>query len=99
MASATPGSCIGSSAAPINIGSDRSACLAEAKSFLDAYYGPVFSEEMTHWWTAAGPPEACVEQLQDLIDQGATEITLRCTSFDQAGQFDRLVNEVLPALR
>ncbi|MDH3309038.1 MAG: LLM class flavin-dependent oxidoreductase, partial [Acidimicrobiia bacterium] len=83
----------------INIGPDRTDCLAESKDFLDAYYGPVFTEEMTRWWTAAGPPEACIEQLQDLIDQGATEVTLRCTSFDQAGQFDRLVNEVLPALR
>ncbi len=83
----------------VNIGPDRSSCLAETQDFLDAYYGPVFTEEATRWWTAAGPPEACVEQLQDLIDQGATEITLRCTSFDQKGQFDRLVGEVLPALR
>ena len=83
----------------INIGPDRAGCLAESKDFLDAYYGPVFTEDVIRSWTAAGPPEACIEQLRDLIDQGATEVTLRCTSFDQAGQFDRLVNEVLPALR
>lgn len=82
----------------VNIGPDRSACLTESQDFLDAYYGPVFTEDATRSWTAAGPPEACIEQLQELIDQGATEITLRCTSFDQAGQFQRLVDEVLPAL-
>jgi alkanesulfonate monooxygenase SsuD/methylene tetrahydromethanopterin reductase-like flavin-dependent oxidoreductase (luciferase family) len=54
---------------------------------------------MVREWTAAGTPDECIEQLRDVIDQGATEITLRCTSFDQAGQFERLVAEVLPAFR
>ncbi|MEL7155876.1 MAG: LLM class flavin-dependent oxidoreductase [Actinomycetota bacterium] len=82
----------------VNIGPDADACLAESKRFLDAYYGPVFTEPMVEAWTAAGTPEQCVAHLADLIDQGATEITLRCTSFDQEGQFRRLTEEVLPAL-
>lgn len=82
----------------VNIGSDRDDCLAESKRFLDAYYGPVFSEPMVEAWTAAGTPDDCREHLRDLVEQGATEITLRCTSFDQQGQFRRLVDEVLPGL-
>jgi hypothetical protein len=49
-------------------------------------------------WTAAGPPSACVDHLRDIIEQGATAITLRMTSWDQRGQFQRLVDEVLPAV-
>ncbi len=82
----------------VNIGSDAAACREESKRFLDAYYGPVFTEPMVEAWTAAGSPEDCVAHLRDLIAQGATEITLRCTSFDQDAQFRRLTEEVLPAL-
>jgi alkanesulfonate monooxygenase SsuD/methylene tetrahydromethanopterin reductase-like flavin-dependent oxidoreductase (luciferase family) len=82
----------------VNIGADRSECLAESKRFLDAYYGPVFTEPMVEEWTAAGTAAECVNQLRDLVDQGATAITLRCTSFDQDGQFRRLCDEVLPQL-
>jgi alkanesulfonate monooxygenase SsuD/methylene tetrahydromethanopterin reductase-like flavin-dependent oxidoreductase (luciferase family) len=82
----------------INIGSDRDECLAESQRFLDAYYGPVFSPPMVASWTAAGPPSACVDHLRDIIEQGATAITLRMTSWDQRGQFQRLVDEVLPAV-
>ena len=82
----------------INIGSDPASSLEESQRFLDAYYGPVFTAPMVESWTAAGTPEQCIAHLQDLIDQGATEITLRLTSFDQEGQFRRLVEEVLPAL-
>ncbi len=82
----------------VNIGPDVQGCLAESKRFLDAYYGPTFTEPMVAAWTAAGPPERCADQLRDLVDQGATAITLRCTSFDQDGQFERLCREVLPAV-
>ncbi|MDH3683501.1 MAG: LLM class flavin-dependent oxidoreductase [Acidimicrobiia bacterium] len=82
----------------VNVGPDRSECLAESKRFLDAYYGPVFNESMVEAWTAAGTAEQCQAQLRDLVDQGATAITLRCTSFDQDGQFRRLCDDVLPEL-
>jgi alkanesulfonate monooxygenase SsuD/methylene tetrahydromethanopterin reductase-like flavin-dependent oxidoreductase (luciferase family) len=81
----------------INIGADRDECLEESKRFLDAYYGPVFSMEVVESWTAAGTPEQCVDHLANLIDQGANAITLRCTSFDQLSQIERLTTEVLPA--
>jgi alkanesulfonate monooxygenase SsuD/methylene tetrahydromethanopterin reductase-like flavin-dependent oxidoreductase (luciferase family) len=80
----------------INIGRERAASLDESKRFLDEYYGPVFAPQMVEAWTAAGKPEECAADLRALIAQGAKSITLRITSWDQRGQFDRLVNEVLP---
>jgi len=83
----------------ININSDRNAALEESKRFLDAYYGPVFEPARVEVWTAAGTPQRCVEDLLQLQRDRAKAITLRITSWDQKGQFDRLVNEVLPKLR
>ncbi len=80
----------------ININPDRNAALEESKRFLDEYYGPVFAPEMVASWTAAGTPEQCAEHLRDLANDGAKAITLRITSWDQKGQLQRLVNEVLP---
>ena len=51
-------------------------------------------------WSKRGPrparPQQCAEHLRDFVRDGAKAITLRITSWDQRGQFDRLVNEVLP---
>lgn len=80
----------------INVNPDRDAALAESKSFLDKYYGPVFSEEKVAAWTASGTPEQCAEQLMGLYNDGTKNITLRITSWDQVGQLQRVVNEVLP---
>jgi alkanesulfonate monooxygenase SsuD/methylene tetrahydromethanopterin reductase-like flavin-dependent oxidoreductase (luciferase family) len=46
-------------------------------------------------WIAAGSPKQCVEQLRALRDQGATQIALRITSWDQERQYLRLLEEVL----
>lgn len=83
----------------ININEDRSAALAESRRFIDAYYAPQrFSDEMVANWCAVGSPQECVEQLARIAGLGATEICLRLTSWDQEGQFGRLVTEVLPML-
>ena len=80
----------------INIGSDREECLEESKRFLDEYYGPVFAPPMVEAWTAAGTPDECVAHLEQIAVDGAKQFTLRITSWDQQGQYERLVNEVLP---
>ena len=80
----------------ININPDRNAALEESKRFLDEYYGPVFAPQMVEGWTAAGSPKQCAEDLRAMVNAGAKEITLRITSWDQQGQFQRLVHEVLP---
>ena len=80
----------------ININPDRGAALEETKRFLDEYYGPVFAPPMVEAWTAAGTVKQCAEDLREMVRNGAKEITLRITSWDQQGQFQRLVHEVLP---
>ncbi len=80
----------------VNIGSEREACLEESKRFLDEYYGPVFSPPMVEAWTAAGTPDDCVKHLNALVADGAKQITLRMTAWDQQGQYRRLIEEVLP---
>jgi alkanesulfonate monooxygenase SsuD/methylene tetrahydromethanopterin reductase-like flavin-dependent oxidoreductase (luciferase family) len=80
----------------INVNPDRRAALDESKRFLDEYYGPVFTPPMVEAWTAAGAARTCADDLRKVIDAGAKSITLRITSWDQQGQFERLVNEVLP---
>jgi alkanesulfonate monooxygenase SsuD/methylene tetrahydromethanopterin reductase-like flavin-dependent oxidoreductase (luciferase family) len=80
----------------VNIAPDRADALQESKRFLDAYYGPVFAPAMVEAWTAAGPPDQCATDLLSLAADGAKAIALRVTSWDQRGQFERLVKEVLP---
>jgi alkanesulfonate monooxygenase SsuD/methylene tetrahydromethanopterin reductase-like flavin-dependent oxidoreductase (luciferase family) len=80
----------------ININPDRAAALDETKRFLDNYYGPIFTPPMVEAWTAAGPPSQCAAHLRELASAGAKSIALRITSWDQRGNFDRMVNEVLP---
>ncbi len=80
----------------ININPDRNAALEESKRFLDQYYGPVFAPPMVEAWTAAGTPAQCGEHLSQLVRDGAKAITLRITGWDQKGQYERMVNEVLP---
>jgi alkanesulfonate monooxygenase SsuD/methylene tetrahydromethanopterin reductase-like flavin-dependent oxidoreductase (luciferase family) len=80
----------------VNVGRDRALALEESRRYLDEYYGPIFTAEMTETWTAAGPPADCIEHLRQLRRDGAKSIALRITSWDFAGQFKRLLDEVLP---
>lgn len=80
----------------INLDKDRPTALAETQRFLDAYYGPVFSPDMVEAWTAAGTAQQCIEHLRALAREGAKSIALRMTSWKQAEQYQRVVNEVLP---
>lgn len=80
----------------VNINPDREAGLAESKRFLDAYYGPVFPIPAIESWTALGTPEQCIEHIRAFGAQGADQISFRITAFDQKGQFERLVRDVLP---
>jgi alkanesulfonate monooxygenase SsuD/methylene tetrahydromethanopterin reductase-like flavin-dependent oxidoreductase (luciferase family) len=82
----------------INVGSDRETCLDEAQRFFDCYYGDgVFGREAAASMAAVGTVSECVEQLCAVRDEGATHIALRIASWDQRGQLDVLINDVLPA--
>ena len=80
----------------VNINADRQAALEESKRFLDQYYGPVFTPPMVEAWTVAGDPSRCIDDLRRFVDQGVRRITLRITGWQQAEQYKRLVNDVLP---
>lgn len=81
----------------VNVNEDREFAIDESKRFLDTYYQPqTFSREVVEEWVALGSPEETIEHLLRLVEVGATQITLRITSFDQRGQFKRLTEEILP---
>lgn len=80
----------------INVNDDRDAAIAESKKFLDTYYMEDMAMGRVESWTAAGSPEQCVEHLRAYERAGFDEVTLRCTSWDQLGQLERVIAEVLP---
>ncbi len=80
----------------INVNEDRDAAVEESKRFLDQYYTMDYSPEYVAGWTATGSPDDCVRHLLMYRDMGFDEVTLRITSWDQFGQLDRVMREVLP---
>jgi alkanesulfonate monooxygenase SsuD/methylene tetrahydromethanopterin reductase-like flavin-dependent oxidoreductase (luciferase family) len=83
----------------VNVNDDKSKALEESKKFLDTYYMTSFSTDLLdRMWVAAGTVDQCAERLRALIEAGANGITLRLTSWDQRGQFRRVVDELIPRL-
>jgi alkanesulfonate monooxygenase SsuD/methylene tetrahydromethanopterin reductase-like flavin-dependent oxidoreductase (luciferase family) len=82
----------------INVNEDRQAALDESKRFLDTYYLMDFPWPRVQTWTAAGSPAECAEHLRVYKEMGFSEVTLRCTGWDQFGQLKRVMEEVLPRL-
>jgi alkanesulfonate monooxygenase SsuD/methylene tetrahydromethanopterin reductase-like flavin-dependent oxidoreductase (luciferase family) len=80
----------------VNLNPDRQAALEESKRFLDKYYGPVFTPAMVETWTVAGDASRCVDDLRRFADRGVRRVTLRITGWQQAEQYKRLVEDVLP---
>jgi alkanesulfonate monooxygenase SsuD/methylene tetrahydromethanopterin reductase-like flavin-dependent oxidoreductase (luciferase family) len=81
----------------IHINEDRAAALEESKTFLDTYYSSKFSPAFVEGWTVAGSPARCIEELRAYFAAGVGHMALRLTSWDQAGQLRRFLNEVAPA--
>ena len=82
----------------ININEDRAAALAEAKTFLDAYYTSKFTPQFVEQWTVAGGPRACAEQLRAYAEAGLGHMALRLASWNQRVQLARFLGEVVSAL-
>lgn len=80
----------------INVNPDREAALDETKRFLDAYYSADYTRERIEAWSALGSPEQCIENLRSFRGSGVRRITLRLCSWDQLGQFERVVRDILP---
>jgi alkanesulfonate monooxygenase SsuD/methylene tetrahydromethanopterin reductase-like flavin-dependent oxidoreductase (luciferase family) len=82
----------------INVNEDRQAAIDESKRFLDTYYTMDYSPQFVDGWTATGSPDECVEHLRVYKEMGFDEVTLRMTGWDQFGQLERVIREVLPRL-
>jgi hypothetical protein len=84
----------------VNINDDAKQAHRESVEFLDHYYGVggITSEKLESW-LAFGPPTAVIEKIGQFIDAGCTTPVLRFTSWDQQGQLERCITEVLPAFR
>jgi alkanesulfonate monooxygenase SsuD/methylene tetrahydromethanopterin reductase-like flavin-dependent oxidoreductase (luciferase family) len=80
----------------INVNEDRQAALEESKRFLDTYYTTDYSPRAVDSWTATGSPDECAEHLRVYKQLGFDEVTLRVTGWDQLGQLERVMREVLP---
>lgn len=80
----------------ININEDQPAAIDESKRFLDLYYTENYDPAFVAQWCATGSPEQCIAHIKVFEELGFDEVTLRITGWDQFGQLDRLINEVLP---
>lgn len=80
----------------INVNEDKSAALDESKRFLDIYYSMDYDPDYVDQWVATGSPEQCIEHLRVFKEMGIDEVTLRVTGWDQFGQLERVIEEVLP---
>jgi alkanesulfonate monooxygenase SsuD/methylene tetrahydromethanopterin reductase-like flavin-dependent oxidoreductase (luciferase family) len=80
----------------VNLNEDREAALAESKRFLDLYYTADYTRQALESWVALGSPAEVVEHLKVYERLGFDEVAVRITAWDQRGQLDRLIAEVLP---
>ena len=82
----------------IRVDNDRDAGLIVAADYLRDYYGVDYEREFLERWVAVGEPQRCVDEIKRFIDAGVTTVTLRLIGRDETAQFERVSNEVLPAL-
>ncbi len=83
----------------VNINEDREAAFKESKRFLDTYYNRDWPEDVVDLWVAYGNPQEVIERIRGFVNAGAKEVTLRITAWDQRGQLERLIKDVIPAFR
>ena len=82
----------------IHVAEDREQGMEEVSSYLAGYYGVEYSREFLERWTAVGGPEQCAAEIRRFEEAGATAVTLRLVARDEAAQFRRVTEEVLPLL-
>lgn len=80
----------------VNVGYQPHVCAAEADDFLMNYYG------VRHWgdrWGPWGSPEQVAYRMAEYVRAGANHIVVRFASWDQPGQLQLFLNEVVPLFR
>lgn len=82
----------------IHVTDDRERGLEEVASYLRDYYGVDYDRAFLERWVAIGDPGRCAGLIRDFVESGATTVTLRLVGYDEAAQFRRVTEQVLPAL-
>jgi alkanesulfonate monooxygenase SsuD/methylene tetrahydromethanopterin reductase-like flavin-dependent oxidoreductase (luciferase family) len=81
----------------VNINDDRNAAFEEAVKFLHMYYSPAMTREYIESWLAYGSPSSVLEKINAYVEAGCTTPILRFASWNQKGQLDRALADVMPA--
>ncbi len=79
----------------VNLNKDEKAAQEEADRYIMMYYG------MNIWrdvWGPFGAPEQTAQSIRQYAEAGAKTIIVRFASFDQQGQLETFIREVVPAL-
>ena len=82
----------------IHVTEDPALGMEEVASYMRDYYSTEYNQGFLDRWVAIGDPQECISRIRQYVDAGATTITLRLVGYDEARQFRRVTDEVLPAL-
>lgn len=82
----------------INLQNSAERARSEAKRFLDDYYMTDTSSKTMDAWGAFGTANDVIARINEYVDAGCDLPIIRFASFDQKGQMERAVDELLPAL-
>ena len=82
----------------IHVTEDPDRGMEEVVTYMRDYYGADYDRGFLQRWVAIGDPEECIKRLSEFAQIGATTITLRIAAYDEAAQFRRVTEEVLPML-
>ncbi|HTK07903.1 MAG TPA: LLM class flavin-dependent oxidoreductase, partial [Ktedonobacteraceae bacterium] len=83
----------------INVNDSDEEAFQACKRFLDQYYQHDFSRAEVEMCAIFGPPQVCVERLQQFVQAGATTFVLRLIGPDEQRQFERITEKVLMAFQ
>ncbi len=85
--------------ATVHVTSDVAQGQRELEQFIERYYDAPFAAMSKRQGCFAGSADACADWLAPFLAQGVDHLVLRLASDDQETQFQRVVTELLPALR
>jgi probable F420-dependent oxidoreductase len=83
----------------VNVGPDAALAQRELEAFIERYYGAPYPVISKIQGCSAGTAQACAERLAPFLAVGVEHLILRLAGADQATQFQRVVEGLLPRLR
>jgi coenzyme F420-dependent glucose-6-phosphate dehydrogenase len=82
----------------VNIHPNREKAVKNVQSYLEEFHGPPIHMDVAERWSAAGPPETIVEELNEYIEQGVDLFQCVIAADDQFKHMEKFSEEVLPHL-